>query len=85
MKQFLRKIIFVFFQVVSKDCCNRCWSDCEAYLDAGHTTSGVYHVYPEGMRTGYDVYCDMTTDGGGWTVSSTYVYPRWIEMGAVGG
>ena len=51
------------------DCCYRCWSDCEAYLAAGHNLSGVYYVYPEGMRTGYDVYCDMTTDGGGWLVS----------------
>ena len=34
----------------------------------GHTNSGVYHVTPNGMRSGIDVYCDMITDGGGWMV-----------------
>ena len=30
--------------------------------------SGVYHVTPSCSRTGYNVFCDMTTDGGGWLV-----------------
>lgn len=29
--------------------------------------SGVYHIYPKG-EPGYEVYCDMATDRGGWTV-----------------
>ena len=36
-------------------------------LKSGHTQSGVYSVNPDG-RGSFNVYCDMRTDGGGWTV-----------------
>ncbi|XP_076099576.1 fibrinogen-like protein A isoform X1 [Mytilus galloprovincialis] len=36
-------------------------------LDRKKTKSGVYKVFSEG-RAGFNVYCDMETDGGGWTV-----------------
>ena len=44
------------------------FTDCQDYLCVGHTTSGVYRVTPRGTCKGFDVYCDMTTDGGGWLV-----------------
>ncbi|XP_063442654.1 ryncolin-2-like [Mytilus trossulus] len=36
-------------------------------LDRKHYKSGVYKIYPAG-GTEFKAYCDMDTDGGGWTV-----------------
>uniref|UniRef100_A0A1X7ULA7 Fibrinogen C-terminal domain-containing protein n=1 Tax=Amphimedon queenslandica TaxID=400682 RepID=A0A1X7ULA7_AMPQE len=41
--------------------------DCESLFEDGITTSGVYTVNPDG-GTPFEVYCDMETDGSGWTV-----------------
>lgn len=31
--------------------------------------NGVYKIYPKKSKTGFRVFCDFKTDGGGWTVS----------------
>lgn len=31
--------------------------------------SGVYKIKPEKSKKAFDVFCDMVTEGGGWTVS----------------
>ncbi|XP_060587010.1 fibrinogen-like protein A [Ruditapes philippinarum] len=43
-------------------------TDCLDLLNAGITTSGKYPINLWQTNTMIDVYCDMETDGGGWTV-----------------
>ena len=41
--------------------------DCLAFLHSGQKISGVYRITQNNLRT-IKVFCDQTTDGGGWTV-----------------
>ncbi len=46
------------------------FANCLDYLNAGFTTDGIYTIDPDGAggNSAYDCYCDMTNDGGGWTL-----------------
>ena len=49
-----------FFIGLKKNCA-------EIYKSAGEPTDGVYTIQPDELPA-FDVFCDQTTDGGGWTV-----------------
>ncbi|XP_037642160.1 angiopoietin-4 [Sebastes umbrosus] len=44
------------------------WRDCADVYKAGHSVSGLYNIYISNRTEPVQVFCDMETSGGGWTV-----------------
>jgi sRNA-binding regulator protein Hfq len=46
------------------------YASCLEYFNNGFTTDGIYSIDVDGTGTknAFDCYCDMTNDGGGWTL-----------------
>ena len=69
-------ILFTFFHPVAKNCAE--------LHESGNTTSGVYKINPDDEQA-FDVFCDQTTAGGGWTVfqkrldGSVDFYRNWTD------
>lgn len=63
--------------------------DCSQAMLNGDTTSGLYTIYLNSNKTQpLEVFCDMTSDGGGWIVSITETSGKgpggWGHMGQEG-
>ncbi len=61
------KITFIF--VTEALTAQRFPRDCYDILQAGNSVSGLHNIYPAYIEGPIQVFCDMDTDGGGWTVS----------------
>ena len=56
--------------------------NCREILQAGLVTNGVYTIDPDGLGPvpSTSVYCDQTTDGGGWTLVGRMGDPRYLPQ-----
>ena len=77
-KNSLKIVFFLFFTFTVYK------SNCAELYKSGQTASGVYTIDPDGSGA-FDVFCDQTSAGGGWTVfqkrmdGSVDFYLNWTD------
>uniref|UniRef100_A0A8C5QHQ0 Fibrinogen like 2 n=1 Tax=Leptobrachium leishanense TaxID=445787 RepID=A0A8C5QHQ0_9ANUR len=70
---------YVEHKIANLSCSNNCelksnpsiqliFQDCAAYYKIGKKLNGTYRVTPDPKNKTFEVYCDMESSGGGWTV-----------------
>uniref|UniRef100_A0A3B4WY94 Angiopoietin 4 n=1 Tax=Seriola lalandi dorsalis TaxID=1841481 RepID=A0A3B4WY94_SERLL len=68
MSYYLNEIRMDFTFIRLSPLRSQMWRDCADAYKAGHSVSGLYHIHIGNRTAPVQVYCDMETSGGGWTV-----------------
>lgn len=67
-KYFKIEIMFILILPVLSPVIQIIQRDCADHYIAGKRINGIYRIIPDPGNESFEVYCDMQTQGGGWTV-----------------